>query len=62
MANRIRMPPAVGVPCFLWCVAGPSSLIYCPKLIRRSCLTKNGPRISVSRSAVTVAYMARNVI
>ena len=55
-------PPIVGVPRFSWWLAGPSARITCPTRRSRSARITHGPTTNASRSAVTVAPAARNVM
>ena len=61
-AVRISRPPIVGVPCFAWCDAGPSSRISWPIWKWRRRRISHGPRMSETQSAVRIAIAVRNVM
>ncbi len=62
IALTMSTPPMVGVPALGWCEAGPSARICWPRFQARSRPMTHGPRTNEIRSAVMVAYTARNVM
>ena len=55
VATMMTMPPIVGVPRFVWCEVGPSSLMTCPnpRLARKR--IRSGVPKSEKRSAIAPA-------
>src|SRR4051794_22560418 len=58
-ASRIRIPPAVGVPCFSTCRSGPSARICCPNSLRRRKSMKRGPTTIETTPAMMPATRTR---
>ncbi len=62
VARMMISPPMVGVPRLVWWLAGPSARITCPTLCSRSRRMMVGAHRNASKSAVTIAHAARNVM
>ncbi len=58
--SRMSAPPMVGVPCFLKCVAGPSSRTIWPICFFWSSRMNHGASTKLRSIAVIVAAMTRN--